>query len=148
MNGYTLDSLYPGMNGEEVDNLYITKNSSVSLNFSYQDVTEYQEANKHQLISNILLPENTIITMIDKINNKVYKYTTTSNNYGYDECSNNNCYATYDFELFDEVGTTKKFKESNYTGTIDEHFLINIDFKNTEITEDIENIKVSLKIYN
>ena len=67
----------------------------------------------------------------------MYKYITTDDNYGYEECLNNNCYATYDFELFNEVGTTNKFKENSYTGAINEDFIINIDFKNTKIIEDI-----------
>lgn len=148
LNGYTLNKLYPGMKGEEVEHLRITQNSSVSLNFSYLDVSEYSEGNKHQLISNVLLPENTIITIIDKLKDKVYKYITTDDNYGYEECLNNNCYATYDFELFNEVGTTNKFKENSYTGAINEDFIINIDFKNTKIMEDIENIEISLNLYN
>lgn len=148
IDGYTLDTIKPGMSGEDVDNLYITSKSSVSLKFSYQDANEYESSNKHQIISNVLLPENTIITIMDKKNNKVYKYTTTNDSYGYDECLNNNCYATYNFELFNEVGTTNKFKESNYSGVIDEEFIINIDFNNTEINNNIENILVSLRLFN
>ena len=74
MNGYVLNSIYPGISGKAVENLHITQDSSVSLNFSYLDVIEYRDGDKHQLISNVLLPENTNITLIDKINNKVYKY--------------------------------------------------------------------------
>ena len=148
IDGYTLDALYPGMNGEVVDNLYITQNSSVSLKFSYQDTTQYESGNKHQIITNVLLPENTIITIIDKINDKVYKYITTNDNYGYDGCLNDNCYAIYDFELFNEVGTTNKFQESNYTGIINEEFIIYIDFNKTEVDENIENILVSLRLFN
>ena len=148
MNGYTLNSLYPGMNGEKIDKLHITQGSSVSLNFSYIDVVEYKEGNKHQIISNVLLPKGTKITIYDKINSKIYKYTTTTDKYGYDECLNNNCHATYNFELFNEVGTTNKFQENNYSGIINEEFVINFDFKNAQIINDIENIKVSLNLYN
>lgn len=149
LNGYTLNGIYPGLNGSDsVDNLHITQDSSVSLKFSYLDVAEYSEGNKHQLISNTLLPENTSITLIDRINNRVYTYVTTDADYGYSNCSDGNCYATYNFELFNEVGTTNKFQETSYTGLINEDFVINIDFKNTEITDDIENIIVSLKLYN
>lgn len=148
MNGYTLNSIYSGMSGETTDNLYITKNSSVSLKFTYQDVIEYSGNDKHQLISNTLLPENTILTIIDKIYNKVYVYTTTNEDYGYDECIDNNCYATYDFTLFNEVGTTNKFQESSYTDIINEEFIINISFKNTEITENLDSVKVWLNLFN
>ena len=147
-NGYILNSLYPGMSKDATENLYITPKSSVSLNFSYQDAIEYEIGNKHQIISNILLPQNTIITIIDKINNKVYKYTTTNDNYGYDENLDNTKEAIYDFELFNEVGTTNKFQETNYTGMINEKFIINIDFKNTKIENNLENILISLRLFN
>lgn len=148
MNGYMLNSIYPGLNGAEVDNLTITDKSSVSLKFVYQDTVDYIDGSKHQIISNVLLPENTIITIIDKLKNKVYNYKTTNGMYGYDECINNDCKATYNFELFNELGTTNKFNESDYTGEINEEFIINIDFKNAKITEDIELINILLNLYN
>ena len=128
MNGYVLNSLYSGMHGEEVNDLAITEKSSVSLRFTYQDIAQYTTDNKHQIVSNILLPENTVITIIDKLKNKVYKYETTDDKYGYDECINDICQATYDFELFNEAGTISMFQESSYTGEINEEFIINIDF--------------------
>ena len=143
-----LNSIYPGLNGVEVDNLAITDKSSVSLKFAYQDTRDYIDGSKHQIVSNVLLPENTIITIIDKIKNKVYSYKTTNGMYGYDECIDTDCKAIYNFELFTEVGTTNKFNESNYTGNINEEFIINIDFKNTQITENIELINILLNLYN
>ena len=134
------------MNGTAQDNIYITENSSISLNFSYQDTNEYNEGNKHQIVSNILLPQNTKITLIDKINNKVYKYVTTNLDYGYNDCTTQDCTAKYDFELFTEVGTTNKFEESNYTGTINENFIVILDFKNTKINQNINDISIYLKI--
>ena len=65
MNGYVLKTISPGMNGSSNDNLYISGNSSVLLNFVYSDTNEYVEGSKHQLISNVLLPVNTKITLID-----------------------------------------------------------------------------------
>ena len=47
--------------------LYITNKSSILMNFTYQDTDEYLEGNKHQIISNVLLPENTKITIIDTL---------------------------------------------------------------------------------
>ena len=148
LNGYTLNSLSAGMNGESNEKLYITEKSSVSLNYSYQDTIEYSEGSKHQIISNILLPENTKITLIDKIRNKVYVYKSTDDDYGYNDCSTDTCEAKYDFELFNEVGSTNKYTESNYTGTINENFVVIVDFKETNITENIENISISLRITN
>jgi len=148
LNGYRLNSLSPGMNGDSFENLYITEKSSVALNFSYQDDIEYSKESTHQIISNVLLPQNTKITLIDKTKNKVYAYITTSENYGYNECSNEICEAKYDFNLFNEIGSTLKFQESNYTGQINEEFIVILDFKNANINENIENIKISLRIDN
>lgn len=148
MNGYVLKTISPGMNGVKNDNLYITEKSSVSLNFVYSDTNEYAEGSKHQLISNVLLPVNTKITLIDKEKNKVYVYTTTSDNYGYNSCPDDACEAIYDLELFNEVGSKNKFDENNYTGKINENFIVLVDFGNAEINNNIENIAISLKIDN
>jgi len=148
LNGYSLDSIFPGMTGTEEDNIYITDKSSISLNFSYQDTNNYLEGHKHQLISNTLLPPNTKITLIDKINSKVYKYVTTDSDYGYNSCIDSNCEAVYDFSLFKEIGSEIEFQESNYTGEINEEFIVVIDLANTEITDNIEGISISLRIDN
>ena len=148
LNGYSLNSLLPGMNGSEEEDLYITDKSSVSLNFSYRDNNGYIEGHKHQLVSNVLLPQNTKITLIDKEKNKVYNYITTDSYYGYNDCIDSNCKAIYDFELFSEVGSTLNFQESDYTGTINENFIVIIDFANTKINENIENVSISLKLDN
>lgn len=146
-NGYTLNSISPGMNGESVDKLYITENSSVKLNFSYEDEILYGEGSKHKIVSNVLLPRNTKMTLIDKINSKVYVYVTDDSLYGYDECLDI-CEAKYDFELFNEVGSTIKFSESNYVGTINEDFDIILDFEDALIDENIENIFITLRLVN
>ena len=148
LNGYTLNSISPGMNGDTTKNIHITEKSSVSLNYSYQDTNEYVAGNKHQIVSNILLPENTKITLIDKIKNKVYVYKTTNNDYGYNDCNAEVCVATYDFELFDEVGSSAKFNESNYTGLINENFVVIFDFNEAIINDNVEEISISLKIDN
>jgi len=148
LNGYTLKSLSAGMNGNASEIIYITKNSSVSLNFTYQDTFEYVEGSKHQIISNVLLPQNTKITLIDKTKNKVYRYITTYSDYGYNDCNQGKCEAKYNFELFTEIGGATKFQESNYTGNINEDFTIILDFANTQINENIENISLSLRLDN
>lgn len=148
LNGYILNSLLPGMNGEVSENLYITDNSSISFNFSYQDTNEYMDGNKHQIVSNVLLPKNSKITLIDKINNKVYSYITTDSDYGYNECVLEQCEAKYDFDLFNEISSVNKFQESDYVGTINEDFTIIIDFENAEINKNIENVLISLRLVN
>jgi len=148
LNGYTLNSLSPGMNGDSNEILYITEKSSVSLNFSYQDDFEYPEGSTHQIVSNVLLPQNTKITLIDKIKNKVYVYVTTDDDYGYNDCPKETCEAIYEFKLFNEVGSTSKFQENNYTGTINENFIVIVDFEKADINKNIENVVISLKIDN
>lgn len=148
LNGYTLKSLSAGMNGNTSENIYITNKSSVTLNFTYKDTSDYIEGSKHQIISNILLPQNTKIILIDKNKNKVYRYTTTYSDYGYNDCIQGKCEAKYNFELFTEIGSTINFQESNYTGTINEDFIIILDFANAQINKNIENISVYLKLDN
>ena len=147
LSGYILNGLSAGMNGENVEKLYITEKSSVSLSFSYKDTGEYDESIKHQIISNVLLPKNTKITIVDIVNNKVYSYITDETDYSDSNCDNN-CEAKYNFELFNEVGSNVKFKESNYTGIINENFVIILDFANTVISDNIENISISMKLDN
>lgn len=148
INGYTLNKLSPGMNGQPSENLYITSTSSVSIDFSYQDDFEYNEGSKHQIISNTLLPQNTKITLIDKINSKVYVYITKETDNQYTYCNQDVCETKYDFSLFNEVGSTIKFQENNYTGIINENFTVILDFLNAKIKENIENISILLKIDN
>ena len=94
------------------------------------------------------MPENTKITLIDKINNKVYRYITTDSDYGYNDCNLDICEAKYDFELFNEISSTNKFDESIYTGEIDENFVITLDFANAKINENIEDISITLRLNN
>lgn len=149
LNGYTLNSISPGMNGNltEEENIYITNDSSISLNYLYQDESNYANGSNHQLISNVLLPENTKITLIDKTKNKVYMYKTTNDDYGYNDCDET-CEAKYNLELFKEVGSTLYFDENNYKETINENIIIILDFKDATINENIENIFISLRINN
>lgn len=143
-NGYSLNKVLAGRHGKEEDLLNITDNSSVSLMFSYQDDLGYADSSRHQLVSNVLLPENTKITLIDKVKNKVYGYVTTNDDYGYDDYGE----AVYDFTLFDEIGTSIKFQDNNYTGMIDENFVVVIDFYDAVIDKNLENVDVSLRINN
>ena len=133
-----------GNSSDNIDDLKITDKSSASLNITYKSDLEYKEGDQHALVSNIKLPLNTKITITDNINEKVYTYVTTDDNYGYTEdCTD--CKATYPFNLFKEVGTLddNSFVEMS-SGTLNEDYTVNVSFANTEITDDLLDVKVSL----
>ena len=123
-----------GYKVNSVDNPNITDKSSVSLNISYEGDKTYLEGYKHSLVSNTLLPKDTIITIIDNYNEKVYTYTTS------DEEE-----ASYDFSLFKEIG---KDDDSTFdeieTGNIKENYTVKLSFENTDIKEDLLDIKLSI----
>lgn len=137
INGYKQTKLTAGRNIFSSDNISITNKSSITFNYSYNDTNAYETGYKHKLISSILLPKNTEITLIDNINNKVYKYKieTDEDIFGY----NSNSKATYSLNSFNEVG--KASMNNAFTdlesGEINEDFSIILDFKNTNITNDI-----------
>ena len=144
VDGYTMKDIVVGRKVQN-DNPTITNNSSITLKYEYRDENLFLDGYNHNIISNTLLPENTQITLIDNINNKVYKYKTTSDKYGYNETTKK---ATYQLKSFNEIGTldTKLLNESTYHGTITEDFSIIIDFKNTKITTDIENVEIAMEV--
>ena len=150
-SGYQNTSLTAGQ-GISGDKIYITDSSSVTMNFQYTDDLTYQENYTHNLISNILLPVNTKITLIDQHSKKIYSYkiTTSEDIFHYqDSCSAENCskYATYPFTLFSEVGKeNNEFFTENYTGNINESFTVMVDFSQTEMTSDYENVALSLEL--
>ena len=123
-----------GYKVNSVDNPNITDKSSVSLNITYEGDKTYLEGYKHSLVSNTLLPKDTIITIIDNYNEKVYTYTTS------DEEE-----ASYDFSLFKEIG---KDDDSTFdeieTGNIKENYTVKLSFENTDIKEDLLDIKLSI----
>lgn len=121
-------------------NLNITDKSKIKFNFIYDGANTV--SGNHSLISNSLLPDNTIITI--KEENKIYEHiiNNTANNYGF----NTNNYATYKFELFKEKN---KFEDTYYIekeSISTENIEVTLDFKNTNITQDIQNITLSLSI--
>jgi len=143
-NGYSLNKISLGMRTDGYDNMYISEDSKISFNFVYKDDNGYTIGQKHQLISNVLLPENTRITLIDKIKSKVYYYVTNNSLYGYDE----NSYAIYSFELFSEIGSNIKFNEEDYSGNVDEDFVVVVDFLDAYVNRDINDIVLSLRLFN
>lgn len=146
INGYNQTKLTAGRNIASSDNISITNKSSITFNYNYTDTNPYEVGYKHKLISSILLPKNTEITLIDNINNKVYKYKieTEEDIYGYTEKS----YATYSLNSFNEVGKASMNKQFTdlETGEINEDFSITLDFKNTDIKENIMDAYLYMEI--
>lgn len=143
LEGYSFDSLSAGLSNEFSSDLYITDKSSVLLGFSYNGNNSY-DLYSHEIVSNVSLPVNSNITLIDKVNDKVYKYVVNGDDYKV--CNNDLCEYIYDFTLFDEVGSMVKFSEDNYSGEINENFAVLIDFSNCLITDNISDIIISLRL--
>lgn len=139
------ETLILGTTNNNYNTNYITNKSSIKLIFESDFEITYQDGYTHNLISNILLPVGTKITLIDKSTNKVYRKTidTEEDLYGYNDSCNglSSCskYATYNFELFKEIGTTKEtyYDESvNYNKQItSEKYIITIDFKEANLID-------------
>lgn len=116
----------------------ITSNSSIVYNFSYSN---NKQANfTHNLISSVLLPRYTNITLIDKVNNRVYGYVVGNDNYGFDT----NGYATIPFALFKEKG---KSSEVNYVdGSVtNEQFDVIVDFSGANISTNYNDVYLYLE---
>lgn len=157
-DGYQLTSLILGRNTSsyESTNLYMTNKSSATFNFTFNSSTDDLNNHTHNLITNILLPLGTKITLIDNIANKVYSYqiTTASDIYNYnDSCDveDLDCEkkATYPFTLFKEVGSINNhFVEDSYydDGTVNENFTIVLDFSKTNIETNYNDVLVSLEL--
>lgn len=151
-DGYHLTDAYPGRNSTSFSAyaLNMTDKSNITFKFNYNAVTNAPTNFTHNLMSSILLPLNTKITITDKILNKTYVYQvdTNNDNFGYhDSClvADINCqkFATYPLTLFTEVGNiSKKYIEDNYyqDGVINESWLINFDFSKTNLTNNQQDI--------
>ena len=116
----------------------ITSNSSIVYNFSYSN---NKQANfTHNLISSVLLPRYTNITLIDKVNDRVYGYVVGNDNYGFDT----NGYATIPFTLFKEKG---KSSNVNYAdGTVgNEQFDVIVDFSKANISTNYTDVYLYLE---
>ena len=154
--GYNNTDIYPGKNkvsfSDYVGN--ITDKSIITLNYEYQNVTKNKEGYNHNLISNILLPVGTKITLIDKYTNKVYTYKidTADDLYNYNNsCTIEGCtkIATYPFSLFKETGTSdeKYFDESTYQNNVaKEEYDIIIDLNGTSITNNYLDVSLYLEV--
>lgn len=156
-NGYNIQKFYAGLNEEsfENENINITGNSNVTMNINYADNNEITGIFSHNLMSNILLPLDTEILVLDNINNKIYNHIITSSeeNYNYDnscdeleECEK---VATYPLSIFREVGAEDKtFVENSYfiNNETLENFTVILKFKN--IIRNYENVKIFMELYD
>ena len=137
-DGYVVSNLSPlGGTGDK-----ITSNSSISFDVSYSN--NKQLSLTHNLVSSILLPKYTNITMIDRTNNKVYSYIINSNDkFGFDT----NGYASYPLSLFKEKG---KIVDSFYSDSVvtNENFSFIIDFSGANISSDYNNVSIYLEGIN
>lgn len=156
-NGYT-ESINLGTKGIKYDTNYIKNNSSINLDFESDFEIEFLDGYSHNFVSNILLPEGTLITLIDKNSKNVYKLEIKSDEdlYGYnDSClgvSDCTKYATYSFNLFKQIGIleNKNYDESlNYGKIINqEKFKIIIDFSESIMTENYYDVSFYLAMKN
>ena len=154
--GYKMAGISLGRSADMLtESVNITNDSSVSLHFTYSDVNAYLENYKHNLVSNLLLPKGTKITLYDQKNNKAYSYeiTTTEDIYNYeDSCLNqeSDCVKTalYPFTLFEEVGkgTMSNYYTEVVNDTVDESYKILLDFSGTNLTTDYENLKLYIDV--
>lgn len=143
--GYT-EKLTIGRNkiSEETE-INISSKSSVTYNFKYNEERNYQEGDNSNLVTNILLPENTIMTLIDNTTNEVYKYKITSkdDNYGYEtscKTDDETCqkYATYPLKNFIKLGqtdTSQIFNDSEFISNTSKDLTLTIDFAKANIEE-------------
>lgn len=125
----------------------ISYNSSIKYNFhrTYKmDNFIYPEETIHSIKTNILLPNNTNIKLIDNINNKIYVYTV--NNQDVIEIENS---YIYKLSLFKELGKitdeyfNKKIIDYYQNNILKENYDIILNFKNTEIDKN-KTIKLDL----
>ena len=134
--GYTVSDTGLGIDGEPNENFTMTNNSSFHTRFTYQDEYSYFTASKHELLVNVLLKENTMLTLIDNINEKIYTYEITNEDFGYNDCSDATCYMRIPFTVFKEVG---KENDTFYTepsnGPVKEDYTILVDFANASNSE-------------
>lgn len=137
-NGYIVNNIKPiGFNEGNT----ITDNSKIVMDISYTSQTSMNITN--YLTSNVALPRNTKITLMDNTNNKVYEYKIeTNDDFGLAQ----NGVAKYPLSGFKEKGKTTT---TNYTSTniTNESYTLIIDFSSCNIQSDINNIEIYLTGY-
>ena len=91
----------------------ITKNSSIMFDITYSNNKQISAI--HNLVSTVILPLNTKISLLDKTNNKVYEYVVNNNS------------TTYPLTSFVEKGKTSSNYYTN-TQVTNESFTVILDF--------------------
>lgn len=146
LNGYNMTAMYEGeYTKTSKDNLLITSKSKISFVYEYTDNNGYLEDYIHAMTSNVSLPENTKIKLIDLKNNEVFEYIVDNNDYAF------NTIYKYPLSLFKniKVSVDEYFDDSDYySETIDEEFKLVFDFSNIEIEENINDIEISLELFD
>lgn len=144
VDGYAMGDIVVGRESAS-NGVFISNKSRISLSYSYSDSNLFVDGYTHNIVSNILLPVGTHITLIDNVNNKIYKYKTDSSSYGYDDVNKK---AIYPLNKFNEIGTleTMLLNESVYQGEINENFTIVLDFKDTNFTDEYSSVKVLFEV--
>lgn len=152
-NGY-IQNLNLGISNINYNSNYITYNSSLSINFESNFEIKYEDGYTHSLVSSILLPSGTKITLIDRKNGKIYKLNinTDEDLYGYhDSCNGvSNCSktATYEFSELKDITSNSYYKEESNKNTMisNEKFTIILDFKDAAITDNYYDVSFYLSL--
>ena len=132
----------------------ITTKSTLSAYYSLymkSNKNYYQDGYHHALVSNYVLPVNTKLTMIDLATNTYYYYVVTTTDLAKKE-EEYNRYGECSYELSDFVKMGSTSKDNNFDETksstnyyksdlkvVDEEFIFNVDFEDTDITTDQTN---------
>lgn len=137
--------VYIGRNEEEsVLDINITDRSVFSYNFIYESKISYLDGYNNNLITNVLLPKGTVMTLIDNVNNEVYSYSISSNDdlYNYENsCSDESCnkYATYPLSLFEKIGQVSGemfFSDEEFLSNDEKNLTLVVDFSKAVIDSD------------
>ena len=130
-NGYVVDNFKPfGFNS----GTNITNKSRISFDIRYDNGMSDNVI--HYLVSNTRLPDNTAITL--RVNNKVYRLVTESNSATYVD----NLYR-YPLSQFNELGKSLNSYFNEQTVSSEVYSYI-IDFADTTINSDINNLSISM----
>ncbi len=160
-DGYTTN-VSLGRNKNSYSKTYskVSNDSIIRVDLAYNNEKEVDNTDIHNFVSNILLPVDTKITMIDNITGKVYTYevSTDEDLYGYTSSCKNmgpSCenVAKYPLTLFKEIGTAVMsipYEEQTYytDGIVNEDFTFLVDFKNTNITDNYDETKFYMDLTN
>lgn len=139
-------------NSLEKYNNQISINSSIKYNFrkTYQmDNFIYNENTIHMLESDNQIPDNTVIKLIDKINEKIYTYNVNNENVNTIDDK-----YVYELSLFKEIGKEnniyfdKKVIDYYENNILDENFDIILNFENANITKNTEISLNLITMYN